>query len=493
LCFKHLNCKVIANLSNLSSVTFLLFVIDSDNETQTLYIDDPIRVEILDGYENSVKQIRNITLTKGVYNGHYQLPKYPPFGRWTIKVALAPVDVVLDDGSVRVAFYGKYTFNKYVEGNASVQLYYLDENKPLMKKELYVDRLTSFEFKLEDLKGISNLKGISVLVKLTEKNTGKTERGVHSMRLHRQRYNIEILQDEIDYKNNKPYRLKAAIKHLTGAAVLDYKTPVTMTHGDKVYESFLDQNGEAIFEFDHQAEANHVFQFKDSKSIFPNIYASQSLQLYNKKLGLRVANEKKPLQIEVTSTDVIPYLEYILMGHANLIRSEHVKVPSNQTSHIIEIMPSIEMVPKSFIYVYYIENGDLRYEEMTLNLPNELENQISVEAPKQVIPGADVTLTINAQPDSYVSILAVDLGVYILDSSYDLYKKDILNDLAEEKSYSVVPPGTYPGILSGVITLTNANFQHSAFAVFPTYPPPVSFPPRFRQNFPETWIFNDYF
>ena len=66
------------------------------------------------------------------------------------------------------------------------------------------------------------------------------------------------------------------------------------------------------------------------------------------------------------------------MAHASLIRAEHIEVPLNQTSHIIEIIPSIEMVPKSFIYVYYIENGDLRYEEMTLNLPDELENQVKL-------------------------------------------------------------------------------------------------------------------
>ena len=80
-----------------------------------------------------------------------------------------------------------------------------------------------------------------------------------------------------------------------------------------------------------------------------------------------------------------------------------------------------------------------------------------------MIPGSNVTLTINAQPTSYVSILAVDLGVYLLDSSYDLYKKDIINDLIAEVSYTTVPPSTYPGILSGVITLTNAHYPYSVF------------------------------
>ena len=266
-----------------------------------------------------MKQIRNITLTKGLYKGYFQLAKYPPLGSWIIKVVIggnydhsemhyiqvrnyqlpkfsvflrAPADVVLDDGSIMIVFYGKYTFNKYVEGNAMVKLYGRDESKPLATKELHVDRLTSVEFKIKDLGILSNLYSIKVMVEITEKNTGKTEHNEQYIRLHKQHYNIEIPQEQIDYKDNKPYRLKAVVKHLTGAAVLDYKTPVTMTHGDKVYESFLDKNGEAIFEFDHQADANHVFQFKDSTTTFPNIYASQSLQLYNKKLGLKVANEK---------------------------------------------------------------------------------------------------------------------------------------------------------------------------------------------------------
>ncbi|TMW43136.1 hypothetical protein DOY81_011784, partial [Sarcophaga bullata] len=354
----------------------------------------------------------------------------------------APTDVVLNDGSITVVFYGKYTFNKYVEGNATVILYYNDASKPLAKKELYVERLTSVEFKIEDLQGISNLNDIRILVEITEKNTGKSEHNEHFIRLHKQRYNIEIPQDEIDYKDNKPYRLKAAVKHLTGAAVLDYKTPVTMRHGNEVYESFLDQNGEAIFEFEHQAEANHVFQFKDSTSFFPNIYASKSLQLYNKKLGLRVANEKirlgKPLQIEVTSTDVIPYLEYIIMGHGSLIRAEHVEVPPNQRSHIIEIIPSIEMVPKSFIYVYFVENGNLRYEEMTLNFPNELENQISIGGTKTSDNQVQMFTLDNKllSPNLMFSILAVGLGVFLLDSSYDLYKDNIITDLVEDVSYT---------------------------------------------------------
>ena len=64
------------------------------------------------------------------------------------------------------------------------------------------------------------------------------------------------------------------------------------------------------------------------------------------------------------------------MGHASLTRSEYIKVPPNQKSYTIEITPSIEMIPQSFIYVYYVHKGNLRFEEMTLTFPLEFENQV---------------------------------------------------------------------------------------------------------------------
>lgn len=81
-------------------------------------------------------------------------------------------------------------------------------------------------------------------------------------------------------------------------------------------------------------------------------------------------------------------------------------------------------------------------------------------------PGQEVTLNLKAEPKSYVSILAVDLSVYLLDKNYDLYKDDILKDLASDTSY--VPDGNIvrPGIISGVITLTNAHYTVASQGMF---------------------------
>lgn len=56
--------------------------------------------------------------------------------------------------------------------------------------------------------------------------------------------------------------------------------------------------------------------------------------------------------------------------------------------------------------------------------------------------------------------MAVDLGVYLLDNSYDLMRNDIFSDLYNEKSYSPIHASVYPGLLSGLLTLTNANYPY---------------------------------
>ena len=84
--------------------------------------------------------------------------------------------------------------------------------------------------------------------------------------------------------------------------------------------------------------------------------------------------------------------------------------------------------------------------------------QIAIVAPKHVKPGQAITFNITAEPASYVSILAVDLSVYLYDRSYDLDKQQILNDLAADKSFVSLEKEMYwPGLLSGLIVMTNAQ------------------------------------
>ncbi|KAI8124965.1 CD109 antigen [Lucilia cuprina] len=502
-------------------VNFRVLILDE--HTRPLNISDPVSIEILDAEKNHVKLFNNITLIHGVFTGHFKLSKYPLLGQWDIKAVLGgkydysdfksitildyvlpkfsvylktPTNVVLEDGYIKVVIFGKYTFDKHVEGNATVELW--NDDVLLQTKHIDIENLSFVEFNIKNETNLNDTDTLKVKAKLTDKQTGRTEEEKKNINLHNQRYNIDIPYEEIEFENNKPYRLSVYVKHWSGAAVLDHTTPVIMEHGSKKYESFLDENGVATFEFEHDPNANHLFKFKDSKEELYNIYTSENLMLNNREYycRLKLLDQKlklgKPVQIEVSSIVNLPYLMYTIMGHASLIRTQHIKVPPNQKSHIITITPTIEMIPSSFIYVYYVHKGNLHYEEMLLRFPHEFENQITLSAPKKVKPGSEVTIAINAQPKSYVSILAVDLAVYLLDNSYDLDRNDILDELNHEISYTPIPALVYPGLTSGLVTLTNAHypFEILTVRVSPVIQKPYSL--RFRQKFPETWIFDNF-
>lgn len=65
------------------------------------------------------------------------------------------------------------------------------------------------------------------------------------------------------------------------------------------------------------------------------------------------------------------------MGHGSIINTGLIKVPASRRTYILKLTPSIEMIPKSFLYVHYILNGILRYEELIIQLPREFENKAS--------------------------------------------------------------------------------------------------------------------
>ncbi|XP_037809421.1 CD109 antigen-like [Lucilia sericata] len=496
-----------------------------DEHTRPLNTEEPIDVDILDKDANRVKLFKNISLTNGVYTGQFQLSKYPVLGRWKIKAVLGgsyayshdknikildytlpkfsiyiktPSYIVLEDGYVKVMIFGKYTFDKHVEGNATIELWNEYTGDLLQTQHVYIESLGFVEFNFKNKVSVEKAYSLMVKAKLTDKYTNRTVEEHQRIELKRQRYNLVIPYNEIEFENNKPYRLKVYVKRWTGAAVLDHKTPITMEHGGKIYESLLDENGVARFEFEHEPNSKHNFQFKDSKEMLANIYTSDNSMSINREFycRLKLVDKKlklgKPVQIEVSSIVNIPYLMYTLMGHASLIHTEHIKVPPNQKAHIITITPSIEMIPRSYIYVYYVHKGNLHYEEMIISFPQEFENQISMSAPKQVKPGEEVTIALKAQPQSYVSILAVDLGVYLLDSSYDLNGPEIMSDLYEETSYSPIAATVYPGLTSGLLTLTNAHYRFEYVPGFSNGNPPYVKQLRFRQKFPETWIFDNY-
>ena len=83
------------------------------------------------------------------------------------------------------------------------------------------------------------------------------------------------------------------------------------------------------------------------------------------------------VHVEVKSGKPIPYYVYAIVARGNIIKQEHVKLPENVKTHEIIIKPTFEMVPESHLYVYFVQDGDLQFEELTLIFPKEFQNKVS--------------------------------------------------------------------------------------------------------------------
>uniref|UniRef100_A0A1I8MSQ9 TEP1-F n=1 Tax=Musca domestica TaxID=7370 RepID=A0A1I8MSQ9_MUSDO len=500
-------------------------VVILDEHTRPFKISEPIRVEITDGKDNRVKQFKDIALVKGVYKNKFQLSQYPVMGDWYIKVYISGKydyshtkrfrvqkyvlpkfsvyietdgDLIPGKKTINAVIYGKYTFEKYVEGDVKLKLVENLNDSVLEEKEFYLKDRLEVAFDVSNHPILPLGISMRLIAELTEKHTGITRSDSAHIGVHKNPFNMYVDSDSIVFAKNKPYRLKLTAKNWDGSAIEDHKVPVRMQHGAREYSAYLDSRGEAVFQFEHEKNSNHVFNYKNVTYTLSNIFEYEPLTTNKTEsyFELRVVNEDlrldTPVRLEVVSTKDMPYLVYTIVAHANIIICDRVNFSPSQKDYVIEIIPSIEMVPYAFVYVHYIDDGNLRYEEIKLKFPLEFENKVSIMAPKQVKPGQEVTLELAAQPKSYVGILAVDLGVYLLDSTYDLNKWPILYSLLYDTSGVAFQALIYPGYLSGVITFTNAHYKFVPLNGFKAYSPAANTPLKFRRKFPETWIFENY-
>lgn len=559
-----------------------------DPNTRPEDVKQPISILISDGAQNLIKQIKDVKLTKGVYTGEFQLSEQPVLGNWNIDVLVdgesgenksfevakyvlpkfevsveSAKDVALADGIIKATVRAKYTYGKSVKGKAKVSVkpsyhYYGSSNANLeAEKTIDVDGKGHVEFdilsKLEDSPSSYYIPPLTIFAEVEEELTGNKINASTTVHVHKERFRIRGIDVPNSYMPEKPIIIKVAIQNLDGSPVQDTKTPVQLIiepprsyfyraviegapskdEKNMVIESHLDENGIATFEF-MLPETDRFYTvrcvFLDTSSHLSSLTKYSKTEDVSEPLAINIKTENprlgKDIAIEVKSNEKIPYFVYTLAARGNIIMMERVEVPDGRNSHIIKITPTFEMVPKANFYIHYIFDNDLRFEETTIKLEKEFENSINISAPLQAKPGEDVKLKIKTDPESFVGLLGVDQSVLLLKSGNDLDKDQIFNSIS---NYGTSTPwqrgfGRYPGQISGLVTLTNANYPfHDEFpGIIPISmvyysPVPMSFSlggglpgassfverehteqqlqspvqPVTRKEFPENWIFSD--
>ncbi|KAH8362672.1 hypothetical protein KR200_002253, partial [Drosophila serrata] len=538
-----------------------------DENTRPAKIDKPISVVITDGAHNRIKQFADIKLTKGVYSGELQLSEQPVLGTWKISVSVdaenretksfevdkyvlpkfeviidTAKDVVIADQVIKATIRAKYTYGKPVKGKATISMeptqrpYFLASEWVKQEKTVDVDGKGHVEFNILPRPYSSSLKLFAIV---TEELTGNKQNATATVNLHQKRYKIELFEKPELFHPNKPFVYQVVVKNVDGTPVTGSAKKVNLSfdNSDRYFsDPFLEsaitfsapvnEKGIATFNVTLPGHGSNIYSvgatFDGIRSNLGSLRKFQPDVDNREPLKIQI-NTKTPrlgerVSFDVKSIEDIPYFVYTIVARGNIVLSEYVDVPEGVKTYTVKFTPTFDMVPKGTIYIHYVINDDLHFEEKTIDFEKEFRNSIDISAPLSAKPSEEVKLQVKTDPDSFVGLLGVDQSVLLLKSGNDLNRDDIFNSLNKYKTSTPRQRGygKYPGQTSGLVTLTNAHYPYNqgggampmanrigavgAAFDFRTVPdphvyvgatliPPVPPPPVIRKEFPETWIF----
>ncbi|XP_030565064.1 CD109 antigen isoform X6 [Drosophila novamexicana] len=534
-----------------------------DENTRPATIDKPITIAITDGAQNRIKQLTNVQLTKGVYAGELQLSEQPVLGMWSIAVNVADEtvesksfevakyvlpkfevivesakDVAVQDGVIKATIRAKYTYGKPVKGKATVSIepnysYFRPGDSDVNQmKTIDIDGKGHVEFPIQGSQYNSRYTPpLKIFAEVAEDLTGNKQNASTVVTLHAQRHKLEAVDPVRYYHPGKAFVYQFVVKNLDGSPVRDAtkkaklsfdltqrffvfdKHPISSPSPETIeFEAPLNEHGIATFNVVLPESENRYLSvrgfYADSGTYLGSINKFQPTNESSEPLKIQV-NSKTPklgneVSFDVQSNEHIPYFVYAIVARGNIVKSEHVQVPEGRKSYTVKFTPSFAMVPQSSIYVYYIFNNELRFEEQTIDFDKDFENSIEISAPLDAKPSEEVKLQIKTDADSYVGLLGVDQSVLLLKSGNDLARDDVFNSLNKYKTSTPWQQGygRYPGQSSGLVTLTNANYPYNfeedyfydayLLSVKVNHADTIAFDEKIqvRAEFPESWIFD---
>jgi CD109 antigen len=239
-------------------VQFRVLVVDSETKP---YRDRKVYAYITDGGQNRIKEYKNKKLPKGFFSGELQLSDQPPLGTWTIHVRvddegdetsksfevaeyiLPKFEVIIStksnvalDEKIRIGFKAKYTYGKEIlNGTVTVSIesanswdYYqarkFSKTQDLKEKDVEVGIKKDL-----NLMEIWYQHDLIVTVAVRDGVTGREQNSSTTITVFKNKFKIDVVGSEDDFKPNMPFTIRVTAKDLNKAPLTDLKTPVNVT------------------------------------------------------------------------------------------------------------------------------------------------------------------------------------------------------------------------------------------------------------------------
>ncbi|XP_035781239.1 CD109 antigen-like isoform X6 [Anopheles albimanus] len=511
------------------TVRFRVLVLDPN--TKPLAKASSIEVYINDGKGNRIKQWKNGTLVKGVFESMLTLSAAPVLGAWSINLdvlgtkhtktfevdeyVLPKFEVTIEspgittfkDGKVKIIVRSKYTYGKPVKGEATVSVmpefrfHYVqpDAKGVVTRKVIPIDGKGSVEFDLREevqLQG-DYARNIVFEAVVEEELTGRKQNATTKVMIYDRRYKMELVKSDDNYKPGLPYTAWLKVSHQDDSPVQDQTNPVEVQQstymGQPIKTNYtLDGNGMAKLVID--TDVNGSFINLQAYYLGQEFYLngiSKADSDVDSYIRARVVTElptvNEDVVVEVAATVPMKSFTYQLLGRGDVLLSNTVAVPETKI-HTFKFRASFAMVPRAKLVVFYIAaNGDMVSDSKVITFDSELPNFMKVTLSKeQTKPGQDVEITVSTNPDSYVGLLGVDQSVLLLKSGNDITKDQVFSELEkyEERSYAFYRRkkryvwrsyGEHRDFESvGAFVLSNANDPPQPIPILYSFASPVS-------------------
>ncbi|XP_049537278.1 CD109 antigen-like [Anopheles darlingi] len=541
------------------TVRFRVLVLDRNMKPAVA--GSSMRLYICDGAGNRVKQWNDVSLdSTGVFEAELPLSTEPVLGEWKIhvevlglkqfksfdvdKYVLPTFEVsvkgdsytTVDDEILKVAIDSKYTYGKPVVGELTVTVkpeeryYYGSKPATLCQKTVPINGKTVLEFNLQDELKLSSAYNREFVfeAEVREQLTGRTQSGSSTVKIHDDRYTVNLVQ-EAKYIPGLPYKAWIKVSNIDGSPAEPDSLTVLFRNDSKVQLTnyTLDTNGMAKLDLNLD---NMKFNYLRIEVLYRGkSYEVDGISKPREKMDafIRVSTSEqqpsigKDLKFDVCSTKPLKYVAYAVLSRGAVVNGGVVDA-DNQTCTIITIPSVYAMVPRAKLLVFYMCNdGSVVSSNTTIEYRNIFANHLILGITNNdVKPGETIDISVKANEESFVGLLAVDQSVLLHKSGNDLNRDCVAKELEayeSSRNYSYYNHNDLPDFQdAGAVFISNANVgreeldhqpvfycsavggvafgaprmamkmrsavEHIEMAVAETKEPTI------RSNFPETWI-----
>ncbi|XP_048777079.1 CD109 antigen-like isoform X2 [Ostrea edulis] len=322
------------------------------------------------------------------------------------------------------------------------------------------------------------------------------------------------------------------------------------TKDEKMEPVFLDVDVDGIFKYEmtippNVKRASVDAQYEKSSS-YLGLNPSKSPSESYMQVSLMNPDVKPTTgsvsSFEIKTTEPTPKVYYQVVSKGQVVHTGDIDMQSSKVK-TFTLPITTDMAPKARLIVHYVrDDGEIVTDALTFNIKGTFKNKVDIDFDvKEARPGKEVVVSVKADPDSTVHLLAVDKSVLILRSDNDIKESrinDELNSYDNEhfgggwgpfarSSWWPMPSGGEDADdvfrNNGIVVLTDAlvyNYEEPWLQPMPMLrrmggpvmamaaqpmafadnsvgmaagsgPPSSKSPPRVRKLFPETWLWSN--